>query len=165
MKRARSRSGPSGRPGRPGKSGRSGVPGRPGKSGRPGRPGKSGRSGNRVKVQLLNVVHALLITTLEKLSGAAEAKGCLNKVSGEVFKHPAWSTHRHGELDPDLDNASLYLLDHCHKNRLSIALAKSWLMRLGANYDGVFEDMKLDFRKVASGRLSRAEIDLAPCLG
>ena len=74
-------------------------------------------SGNRVKVQLLNVIHALLITTLEKLRGAAEAKGCLNKVSGEVFKHPAWSTHRRRELDPDLDKAS-YLLDHC-QNRIS----------------------------------------------
>ena len=159
------RSGPSGRPGKSGKSVKSGKSGKSGRSGRSGpskRSGRSGCSGSRatvrVKQQLLHVVHALLVTTLAKVAGPKAAKQCLAKLGGEVYKHPQWPNHRHGEVCPDLDSTSLYLYEHCAWDALPLAIAKCWLVRLAGNFDGSLETLKLDLPKVIAGVVPRADV-------
>ena len=60
----------------------------------------------------------------------------------KILCHPAWPTHRCCEVEPDLDSTSLSLLVANARASLPYALARSWAIRLMANYDGGLKDLE-----------------------
>ena len=116
-----------------------GQPGKPGKSGKPGLPGSPGQPGgtaSHVKQQLLNMASALILCTLAKTEGEAAAKAQEASLGSVISRHKEWPAHQHCEVEPDLDSASLALLAACVGCSVAAALAKSWFVRLVANFDG-----------------------------
>ena len=153
-------SGRSGRSGRPGRSGRSGRPGRSGHSGRSGRSGQSGEPGLNTtcaeRRDLVQISHALLLSTLGKLEGPEAVEDCRRHCQTKFWAHNDWPSHRHGELDPDLTSTSLYLLDAVVKNSPAVALAKCWLARLLLNYDGGVGNVGVDWSLVPGRQTLRS---------
>ena len=68
------------------------------------------------------------------------ADACASSVKSTVLSNPNWTTHKRCELEPDLDSTSLSLPSSCSGVALPTALARCWLTRLLANYDGGLED-------------------------
>ena len=85
---------------------------------------------------LASMVHALLTATLAKLWGSKKADACAACMDSTILSHSDWANHKHCNLEPDLDATSLSLLCSGVKVSLPAALARSWVTRLLANYDG-----------------------------
>ena len=71
------------------------------------------------------------------------------------------STHRHCELDPDLDATSLGLLACCIKIPLYMALARSWVTREIANHDGGLRQLGMMEWSLQPGKLSLQSVRAA----
>ena len=89
---------------------------------------------------LASMVHALLTATLAKLWGSKKADACAACMDSTILSHSDWANHKHCNLEPDLDATSLSLLCSGVKVSLPAALARSWVTRLLANYDGGLAD-------------------------
>ena len=131
-----------------------GQPGKPGKSGNPGLPGSPGQPGgtaSHVKQQLLNMASALILCTLAKTAQEAS-------LGSVISRHKEWPAHQHCEVEPDLDSASLALLAACVGCSVAAALAKSWFVRLAANFDGSLDAFGFDWRGMQARHYTRASV-------